>query len=580
MTKMMVKRLSGIAASPGIAIGKAFRLNNAYYEPARDKVADVHIEAARFRQAVEEAKQELEQIRAMTEKRMGAAKAEIFEAHLLLLEDPDLIDAIVESIENEGVNAQYALHEVANSFIEVLSSMDNELLRERAADVRDVSGRIMSRLRGVSYAAVSAINEPCVLIAEDLTPSDTAQLNLDYVLGFVCEKGSRTSHSAIMARSLEVPAIVGAGAAAADIETGSMIVMDAVEGSVIIDPTDAELEAFQARKAAYDQRRIELRKLLDQPTLSQDGHRVELAANIGSLEDLQKVLANGAEGIGLFRTEFVYMGRNTLPTEEEQFQVYKHVLERMNNKPVVIRTLDIGGDKELPYMKLPVESNPFLGLRAVRLCLSQQDLFRTQLRALLRASSYGQLKIMFPMIAVTEELREAKRLLQEEKEKLAQEGISVSASIEVGIMIEIPAAALAADFLAQEVDFFSIGTNDLIQYTMAADRMNENVSYLYQPCHPSILRLIRMVIQAAEREGKWVGMCGEMAGDETAIPILLGMGLHEFSMSASSILPTRALIKQTSRREWAGYTEQVLSMSSQESIQQFVKQKTRSDLIC
>jgi phosphoenolpyruvate-protein phosphotransferase (PTS system enzyme I) len=393
------------------------------------------------------------------------------------------------------------------------------------------------------------------------------------VLGFVAEAGSRTSHSAIMARTLELPAIVGAGAAAADIENGSMIVMDAVEGTVVINPTAAELEAFKTRKAAYDQRRNELRKLLDQPTFTKDGHRVELAANIGSVEDLQKVHANGAEGIGLFRTEFLYMGRSTLPSEEEQFQVYKHVLERMPNKPVVIRTLDIGGDKELPYMKLPAESNPFLGLRAVRLCLSKQDLFRTQLRALLRASSYGQLKIMFPMIAVTEELREAKRLFQEEREKLVQEGTLVSETIEVGIMIEVPAAALAADFLAKEVDFFSIGTNDLIQYTMAADRMNENVSYLYQPCHPSILRLIRMVIQAADKEGKWVGMCGEMAGDETAIPILLGMGLHEFSMSASSILPARALIKQTSHREWAGYIEQVLSMNSQESIQQFVKQK-------
>ncbi|HEY1216617.1 MAG TPA: phosphoenolpyruvate--protein phosphotransferase, partial [Bryobacteraceae bacterium] len=525
-----------------------------------EKVAVVQIETARFRQAVKEAGEELEGIRTTTEQRMGAAKAEIFEAHLMLLEDPDLIDAIIENMENESINAEYALHEVANSFIEALSSMDNELLRERASDVRDVSGRIMSRLRGVSYAAVSAIHEPCVLIAEDLTPSDTAQLNLDYVLGFLTEIGSRTSHSAIMARSLEVPAIVGAGAAAADIEAGAMIILDAVEGTVIIDPSEAELEAYQARKAAYDERRFELRKLMNQPTLSQDGHRVELAANIGSVEDLQKVLANGAEGIGLFRTEFLYMGRSTLPSEEEQFQVYKHVLERMNNKPVVIRTLDIGGDKELPYMKLPVESNPFLGLRAVRLCLDKQELFRTQLRALLRASSYGQLKIMFPMIAVMEELREAKRLLQEEKTKLVQEGITVADTIEVGIMIEVPAAALAADFLAEEADFFSIGTNDLIQYTMAADRMNENVSYLYQPCHPSILRLIRMVIQAAEKQGKWVGMCGEMAGDETAIPLLLGMGLHEFSMSASSILPARALIKGISRQTWAGYAEQALAM--------------------
>lgn len=575
MTEMATNCLSGIAASPGIAIGKAFRLRQEQYVPGADKATDVQRELTLFREAVEHAKQELEQIRSMTEARMGAAKAEIFEAHLMLLEDPDLIDAIIEKIENESDNAQYALYEVSSVFIETLSSMDNELLRERAADVRDVSSRIMSHLRGIPHASVSAIHEPCVLVAEDLTPSDTAQLNLDYVLGFVTEIGSRTSHSAIMARSLEVPAIVGAGEAAALIETGTPIIMDAVGGIVFVNPTDEELTTYQASKAAYDERRRELRKLLDQPTVSQDGHHVELAANIGSVEDLQKVLENGAEGIGLLRTEFLYMGRSALPSEDEQFQVYKHVLERMKNKPVVIRTLDIGGDKELPYMKLPAESNPFLGLRAVRLCLSQQDLFRTQLRALLRASSYGNLKIMFPMIAVREELLEAKRMLQEEKEKLIGEGTAVSDSIEIGIMIEIPAAALAADQLAKEVDFFSIGTNDLIQYTMAADRMNENVAYLYQPCHPSVLRLIRMVIQAAEKEGKWVGMCGEMAGDETAVPILLGMGLHEFSMSAGSILSTRALIKRLNRREWADYTEQIMAMSSHESIVQFVHQKTK-----
>ncbi|RTE10294.1 phosphoenolpyruvate--protein phosphotransferase [Paenibacillus whitsoniae] len=571
----MTKRLSGIAASPGIAIARAFRLQQTHYVPAADKVADAQAETARFRQAVKEAGEELEEIRALTEERMGAAKAEIFEAHLMLLEDPDLIDAIIENIENESMNAEYALHEVANGFIDMLSAMDNELLRERAADVRDVSSRIMSRLRGETYAAVSAIQEPCILIADDLTPSDTAQLNLEYVLGFVTVIGSRTSHSAIMARSLEVPAIVGVGEGAAGIEMGTMIVMDAVEGTVLIDPSEAELDAYQARKAAYDERRQELRKLKDLPTYAKDGHRVELAANIGSVEDLQKVLDNGAEGIGLFRTEFLYMGRNALPSEEEQFQIYKHVLERMANKPVVIRTLDIGGDKELPYLKLPAESNPFLGLRAVRLCLDRQDLFRTQLRALLRASSYGQLKIMFPMIAVVEELQAAKRLLQEEKAKLVQEGVPVADDTEVGIMIEVPAAALAADSLAQEVDFFSIGTNDLIQYTMAADRMNENVSYLYQPCHPSVLRLIRMVIQAAEKEGKWVGMCGEMAGDPTAIPLLLGLGLHEFSMSASSILPARALIKELSRQEWAGYAEQALAMGSQASIQAFVNHKIK-----
>ncbi|GAA3413060.1 phosphoenolpyruvate--protein phosphotransferase [Paenibacillus hodogayensis] len=577
MASMAAWQLAGIGASPGIAIAKACRLQEEHYVPAPDKAADASIESARFRQAVEEARTELERIRRQTEERMGAAKAEIFEAHLLLLDDPDLIDAVIDKIEQEGVTASFALYEVSHFFIEALNAMDDELLRERASDVRDVAGRIMSRLRGVSYAAVSAITEPCVLIARDLTPSDTAQLQPGIVLGFVTEVGSRTSHSAIMARSLELPAIVGVGEALANVNTGSWIVMDASEGVVLVDPSEAELALYQARKAAYEQRRAELRRLIDQPTYSRDGHRVELAANIGSVEDLQKVLENGAEGVGLFRTEFLYMGRNTLPSEEEQFRVYKHVLERMNDKPVVIRTLDIGGDKELPYMKLPSESNPFLGLRAVRLCLSQPELFRTQLRALLRASVFGQLKIMFPMIAVVEELREAKRLLEEEKAKLAGEQIAVSDRIEIGIMIEVPAAALAADELAKEADFFSIGTNDLIQYTMAADRMNENVSYLYQPCHPSILRLVRMVIQAAEREGRWVGMCGEMAGDETAIPLLLGLGLHEFSMSAGSILPARALIQRLSRREWIDFADQALSLGSHQRIREFVQQKTGSE---
>jgi phosphotransferase system enzyme I (PtsI) len=575
MAKMMTRLLTGIAASPGIAIAKAYRLNRSQHVPTLMKVDSVRNEAERFKKAVEEARQELDHIRALTEQRLGAQRAEIFEAHMLLLEDPDLIDATLEKITGEGMNAEYALHEVAQSFIEMLSAMDNELLRERAADIRDVSGRVISRLRGESYSAVSAISEEAIVFAEDLTPSDTAQLNPDYVRGIVTEIGSRTSHSAIMARSLEIPAIVGAGPEAAEIGSGMTVILDAIEGRVVANPSEEELDAYRRKKERYERRRAELRKLIDRPTISKDGHKVELAANIGSVEDLQKVLDNGAEGIGLFRTEFLYMGRSSFPSEEEQYQIYKHVLTKMEHKPVVIRTLDIGGDKELPYMKLPVESNPFLGLRAVRLCLNRQDLFRTQLRALLRASPFGQLKIMFPMIAVMEEWREAKRLLQEEKQKLQQEGIEVSDRIEVGMMIEVPAAALAAERFAKEVDFFSIGTNDLIQYTMAADRMNETVSYLYQPCHPSILRLIRMVIEAGAKEGKWVGMCGEMAGDETAIPILLGMGLYEFSMSASSILPAREFIMNTSRTEWAGYVEDLLAMSSQAEIKQFVQSKTR-----
>ncbi|MED4606066.1 MULTISPECIES: phosphoenolpyruvate--protein phosphotransferase [Paenibacillus] len=565
--------LTGIAASPGFAIAKAVPLQAEKYVPQRRSIDDVPAETERFRKAVAEAKRELEAIRQSTEERLGPDKAEIFEGHLLLLEDPELIDAAAEQIAEQAVDAEYALYEVSQSFIEALLSLDNELLRGRAVDLQDVAGRVINHLRGVSHTTVSSLLEACIIVAEDLTPSDTAQLNLEIVRGFVTEIGSRTSHSAIMARSLDVPAIVGAGAGVHAIQAGDTVVLDALEGRIVVNPSDAELADYREKQAQYERRKAELARLKDRPTESADGHRVELAANIGSVEDVAKALENGAEAIGLFRTEFLYMGRTSLPTEEEQYNSYKHVLEKMEGKPVVIRTLDIGGDKELPYMSLPKESNPFLGLRALRLCLSREDLFRTQLRALLRASRHGQLKIMFPMISVLDELLEAKRLLQEEKEKLLREGEVVAERIEVGMMIEVPAAAIGADIFASEVDFFSIGTNDLIQYMMAADRMNETVSYLYQPCHPTVLRLVQTVIRAARREGKWVGMCGEMAGDETAIPLLLGLGLHEFSMSASSILPSRALIGTLSQREWEGLAEQALTLRSQQEVKQLVRER-------
>lgn len=571
----MSQQLTGIAASPGIAIAKAFRYAHDVAEaPERAEIADATAEAERFRAAVARSKTEIDAIREATERRLGAAKAEIFEAHLMLLDDPDLVDAVLEQIANESVNAEYALHEVTAMIVEMLRGMDSEMLRERAADVLDVSGRVMSHLQGRAYATLSGITEETVIVAQDLTPSDTAQLDLDYVRGFVTEIGSRTSHSAIMARSLELPAIVGAGKAAAGVPHGATIVLDANEGRIVVDPSAEELAAFRAKKEAYDARTAELKRLASEPSVSADGVHVELAANIGGVEDVAKALENGADGVGLFRTEFLYMGRSALPTEEEQYETYRHVLAKMNGKRVVIRTLDIGGDKELPYLALPKESNPFLGLRAVRFCLSREDVFRTQLRALLRASTAGKLNIMFPMIAVASELRQAKALLAEERAKLAREGVPVADDIEVGIMIEIPAAALNADYLAKEVDFFSIGTNDLIQYTMAADRMNDAVSYLYQPYHPSVLRLVRMVIRAAEREGKWTGMCGEMAGDLTAIPLLLGLGLGEFSMSASSVLPARELIGRLSRQEWAGLAEEALQLGTQEEVKQFVEQRS------
>jgi phosphotransferase system enzyme I (PtsI) len=574
----MTVSLKGIAASPGIAIARAYRLAAERFIPVQQAIQDSASEIERFRRAVAITQGEVEAIRASAEERLGADKAEIFEGHLMILEDPDLIEAIELKIEEESINAEFALHEVSQSFIELLQSMSDELLRGRAVDIEDVSGRIMSHLRGVPHVDLANLSEECIIVARDLTPSDTAQLNLEFVRGFVTEVGSRTSHSAIMARSLEIPAIVGIGSAIHDITEHGVIIMDANEGAVLIDPTAEELASYKDKKHKDDLRRASLSKLKDQPTFSKDGKQVELAANIGKLEDIQRAIDNGAEGIGLFRTEFLYMGRSSLPTEEEQFTSYKYALEKMNPKPVVIRTLDIGGDKELPYMELPKETNPFLGQRALRLCLDRQDLFRTQLRALLRASRYGNLKIMFPMIAVLEELLEAKKLLEEEKQKLIAEGVQLAEHIEIGMMVEIPAAAVSADLFAPEVDFFSIGTNDLIQYTMAADRMNETVSYLYQPWHPSLLRLIRFVIQAAEKEGKWVGMCGEMAGDQTAIPLLLGLGLHEFSMSAGSILQARELIGQLDQAEWADCANQALTMRSTQEITQFVE-RTRNGVV-
>ena len=483
-------------------------------------------------------KEELSAIKDKTEQNLGADKAEIFAAHLLVLSDPELIDSVKDKITNEKRNAEFALNEVADQFITIFENMDNEYMKERASDIRDVSRRVIGHLLGIEAGSLATITEETIVIAEDLTPSDTAQLNPLFIKGFATDIGGRTSHSAIMSRSLEIPAVVGTKEATKSIKTGDIVVVDGIDGEVVINPSEDVLATFKQKKADFQKQKDEWAKLVNDQTTTSDGEHVELAANIGTPKDLDGVIANGAEGIGLYRTEFLYMGRENLPTEDEQFEAYKEVVERMEGKPVVIRTLDIGGDKELPYLDLPKEMNPFLGFRAIRLCLEQQDLFRVQLRALLRASAYGNLKIMFPMIAVLEELRQAKALLNEEKDKLISEGVTVSDSIEVGIMVEIPSTAVAAPQFAKEVDFFSIGTNDLIQYTFAADRMNQQVSYLYQPYHPAILRLVEMVIKAAHKEGKWVGMCGEMAGDEIAIPLLLGLGLDEFSMSATSILPS------------------------------------------
>lgn len=541
----MKPTLQGIAASDGIAIAKVYTLTEPDLTVTKVTVEDSEKEVSRLDDALAASIKDVELIKETALKNLGEEEAQVFDAHLMVLSDPELIGQVKDSITSNKVNAESALKEVTDMFISIFAGMeDNPYMQERAADIRDVSKRVLAHLLGVKIPSPATIKDEVIIVAADLTPSDTAQLNRQYVKAFVTDIGGRTSHSAIMARSLEIPAIVGTKEVTSIAKDGDIIIVDGLAGDVFLNPSEEVVAEYRAKAEAFAAQQAEWEKLKDSKTYTKDGHQVELAANIGTPKDLEGVVNNGAEGVGLYRTEFLYMDSHEMPTEEDQFEAYKAVLEGMNGKPVVVRTMDIGGDKELPYLPLPHEMNPFLGYRAIRISLNEPEMFRTQLRALLRASVYGKLRIMFPMIATLNDFRGAKALLEEEKAKLIAEGVAVSDDIQVGIMIEIPAAAVLAHQFAKEVDFFSIGTNDLIQYTMAADRMNERVSYLYQPYNPSILTLIKHVIDSAHKEGKWAGMCGEMAGDQTAVPLLVGLGLDEFSMSASSVLKTRSLISK------------------------------------
>ncbi|MBO1306492.1 phosphoenolpyruvate--protein phosphotransferase [Enterococcus sp. 669A] len=558
----MVEMLKGIAASDGVAVAKAYLLVQPDLSFQKQTIEDAAAEESRLDDALAASSSELQKIRDKAATSLGEEEAQVFDAHLMVLSDPEMIGQIKTHIQDNKVNAESALKEVTDMYIGMFEAMDdNAYMQERAADIRDVTKRVMAHLLGVKLPNPSMIDEEVVVVAHDLTPSDTAQLDKNFVKAFVTDIGGRTSHSAIMARSLEIPAIVGTMEITSKVKEGDILAVNGIVGETIINPTDEQAAEFVKAGEAFAAQKAEWDKLKDAETVTADGKHFELAANIGTPKDLTGVHNNGAEAIGLYRTEFLYMDSPDFPTEEDQFKAYKAVLEGMGEKPVVVRTMDIGGDKELPYLKLPHEMNPFLGYRALRISLSElgEDMFRTQLRALLRASAYGNLRIMFPMVATLKEFRAAKKMYEEEREKLVNEGVEVSDTIQVGIMIEIPAAAVLADKFAKEVDFFSVGTNDLIQYTMAADRMNERVSYLYQPYNPSILRLIKNVIDAAHAEGKWAGMCGEMAGDQTAVPLLMGMGLDEFSMSATSILKTRSLMKRLTTSEMAELADKALN---------------------
>lgn len=564
--------LKGIAASAGISIARVYKLEAPKVEIVK-KEGDPAAEVEKFNAALEKTKKDIEGVKERAAKRLSEEELAVFDAHLMMAGDPEFASQIVNMIETDKVNAEYAADAVATQMVTMFESMDNDYFRERAADIKDVTFRLKCNLLGLTIPDLTAIDEDSIIVAYDLTPSDTAQLN-EYVKGFATAIGGKTSHSAIMANSLEIPAVVGCGEeilnAAAQ---GDLMILDAVDGNVIINPDEAAVKEYEAKAEAFKAEKEALKVLVDAKTITTDGHQVELAGNIGGIKDVEGVLKNGGEGVGLFRTEFLYMDSDHFPTEEEQFEAYKAVLEGMGGKKVVVRTLDIGGDKKLKYFTFPEEMNPFLGYRAIRLCLDRTDIFRTQLRALIRASVYGKLCIMFPMIATVKEFCDAKAIYEEEKAKLIAEGVQVADNIEVGMMVEIPAAAVLADQFAKYADFFSIGTNDLIQYSMAADRMSEHVSYLYQPYNPSVLRLIKMTIEGAHKEGKWAGMCGAMAGEEYAAPILLGLGLDEFSMSATQILKARKIINGLSKKEMEELAAEAVNKQTADEVLEFVKAK-------
>ncbi len=531
----------GIAASRGYAIGQVFIKRHEELKITDELAKDIALEKELLENAVIKSKLQLIEVRKKAFESMGEEKASVFDAHLMFFDDPEFIGTIENEIDQEKKTALKSTSDVSKSYVAIFDAMDDEYMRERAADIKDVAKRLMNNIAGIDNSFTITENNT-VVVADDLTPSDTAQLDRTKVIAFLTDTGGRTSHSAIMARTLEIPAVVGLNDVTKVLKNGDQVIVDGVNGLVIIHPDQATIAKYEALQVVFENEKEELKKLIEVKAKTKSGKRIEVAGNIGKPEDVHKVLENGGDGIGLFRTEFLYMDRDEMPTEEEQFESYKYVLERMGNKPVVIRTLDIGGDKKLPYLEMPVEMNPFLGYRAIRLCLDRPDIFRVQLRALLRASVYGNMKVMFPMVSSLNEFTQAKEIADECTTNLRVEGYEVSDDIEWGIMVEIPSAAVMADELAKHVDFFSIGTNDLIQYTLAADRMSEKVSYLYDPMHPAVLRLIKMTIDGAHSAGKWCGMCGEMAGDEEAIATLVEYGLDEFSMSASSILKAKQII--------------------------------------
>lgn len=571
----MAKDVKGIAASDGIGIAPAYLLVDPDLSYDKVKVDDTAAEYARVEKAFQDSIEELTQIKENAKDRLGEEELGVFDAHIAILSDPEMLGQIKDDIENNHTGAEEAVDKVTTAFADMLAAMtDNAYMQERAADVKDVAKRAMSHLLGKQLPNIAGINSPVVIVAHEITPSDTSQMDAKFVKGIVTDLGGRTSHAAIMSRTLRIPAIVGSNEITTSVEHGQMMIVDGLNGDAIIDPSDDQVKEYEAKAEAFEAERAEWAKLVDAPSVSKDGKEFEIAANIGTPDDTEDAVKQGADGVGLFRSEFLYMDNDHMPSEDEQFEAYKKAVVGMNGKPVVVRTMDIGGDKPLDYMPLPKEENPFLGYRAIRICLDRPELFKTQLRALVRASEFGPVSIMFPMIATVAELRQAKATFEEAKAEVQKDHPGLGDDVKIGMMIEIPLAALNAAQLAKKVDFFSIGTNDLIQYSFAADRGNEAVSYLYQPLNPAFLSLVKHVITSAHENGAKAAMCGEMAGDEMALPLLMGMGLDEYSMSATSILRTRSMMKKLDTKEWAGYVDEIIAnCATVEEVQDFVKSK-------
>jgi phosphotransferase system enzyme I (PtsI) len=564
--------IDGIGVSQGIAYGKTFVLeregiSNVKHSIPADKV---EAEITRFEDAINKSRHQLKKFQQKIKNELGDSHAAIFDSHVLVLDDPMLIEPAKKMIRDERVNPEYAIAEIFTAYLEKLEKFDDPYLKARIADFRDVGRRIQMNLAGVEKHPLANLPDKVIVVAYDLSPSETASMDKEKVIGFVTEAGSRSSHTAIMAKALEIPAVVGAPGVTKAIKTGDTIIIDGTRGTVIISPDEETLKEYQVqrKKQTLSAHEIEKSRKLSSETI--DGIRIRLAANIELPNEIEHVKLHGARGIGLFRTEFLYLHRDELPTEEDSFKVYRHVVKTMAPDSVTIRTLDIGGDKFVSQLNLPREINPFLGCRAIRLCLQRRDLFKTQLRAILRASVYGTVKLMYPMISGIQELREANIILEETKAELKKEGIEYREDIPVGIMIEIPSAAVTSDILARETDFFSIGTNDLIQYTMAVDRGNEQVAYLYDPLHPAVLRLLKQVIDSAHRYGIGVSMCGEMAGDPAFTPILLGLGLDEFSMAPADILAVKNSVRSIRMEDARKLTQEILELSTSEEIKEYL----------